>query len=116
MFARSKMSAPSFTMPMSAVMAKLASSVADIFVAWQNRRAVAGLAGADDALLRDLGLTRQDVQSALAQPLFRDPSADLSDRIAERRFATRKNLRNQIAATPFHSTDTLLVKTPDLAA
>jgi uncharacterized protein YjiS (DUF1127 family) len=45
--------------------------------AWRNRKSVARLGELDDHLLADLGLTRRDVNLALAQPLFSDPSAEL---------------------------------------
>ncbi|MGH6922199.1 MAG: DUF1127 domain-containing protein [Propylenella sp.] len=45
--------------------------------AWRNRRSVVRLTELDDHLLADLGLTRRDVNAALSQPLFRDPSAEL---------------------------------------
>jgi uncharacterized protein YjiS (DUF1127 family) len=40
----------------------------------RNRRHVAALGELDDHLLRDIGLERTDVLTALAQPRHRDPS------------------------------------------
>jgi uncharacterized protein YjiS (DUF1127 family) len=40
----------------------------------RNRRQVVALAELDDHLLRDIGLQRTDVLTALAQPRHRDPS------------------------------------------
>jgi uncharacterized protein YjiS (DUF1127 family) len=40
----------------------------------RNRRQVIALSDLDDHLLRDIGLERADVLSALAQPRHRDPS------------------------------------------
>ncbi|MFC4171529.1 DUF1127 domain-containing protein [Microvirga sp. GCM10011540] len=40
----------------------------------RNRRQVAALGELDNHLLRDIGLERTDILSALAQPGYRDPS------------------------------------------
>ena len=58
---------------MRAVFGKIAS----LAVALHNRREINQLANADAAMLRDLGLTPTDVEGALSQPLWRDPSAQL---------------------------------------
>jgi uncharacterized protein YjiS (DUF1127 family) len=63
--------------------------VGDMLRAWQNRRQVARLLEWDQTMLRDIGLTRGDVYSAMASPLGDDPS-DRLDRFArERRSAER---------------------------
>lgn len=44
---------------------------------WQalvNRRQVVSLLEADDRMLKDIGLTRQDVAGALSAPIDHDPS------------------------------------------
>jgi uncharacterized protein YjiS (DUF1127 family) len=43
-----------------------------------NRRAVHAMHGLDDRALKDIGLTRADVQGALALPLSADPSQHLA--------------------------------------
>lgn len=63
----------SFVATMRAVFGK----VAGLAVALHNRREINQLATADAAMLRDLGLTSTDVEGALSQPLWRDPSAQL---------------------------------------
>jgi uncharacterized protein YjiS (DUF1127 family) len=42
-----------------------------------NRRAVSALHALDDRALKDIGLTRADVQAALLQPMTADPSVHL---------------------------------------
>ena len=49
----------------------------------RHRREIKGLAELDDRLLKDVGLTRGDVQGALSEPLLRNPSTVLV-RSAER--------------------------------
>ena len=56
---------------------------------WSNRRQILRLAGADDRLLEDIGLTRADIDWALMQPLHVDPSELLSERVKCRRAAGR---------------------------
>jgi len=60
-------------------------AIAAIAVAIENRRAVRSLAQYDDAMLRDIGLTRSDVYAALDQPLLRDPTAHLVELNSARR-------------------------------
>lgn len=56
---------------------------------WSNRRQILRLAGADDRLLQDIGLTRADIDWALMQPRHVDPSEALADRVKCRRAAGR---------------------------
>jgi uncharacterized protein YjiS (DUF1127 family) len=44
-----------------------------------NRRAVTSLHALDDRGLKDIGLTRADVQAALLQPINADPSQHLAN-------------------------------------
>jgi uncharacterized protein YjiS (DUF1127 family) len=46
----------------------------DLVKALRHRREIKHLAELDDWMLRDIGLTRSDVSSALAEPLLRNPS------------------------------------------
>jgi hypothetical protein len=41
---------------------------------------MAVLSGLDERMLRDIGLTRNDVCDAIRQPLWRDPTAVLASR------------------------------------
>ncbi len=62
-----------FVVALRAVLA----NVSGLATAIRNRREINQLAAADPAILRDLGLTPMDVDGALAQPLWHDPSAHL---------------------------------------
>ena len=57
--------------------------------AYLNRRDIRTLAGFDDRMLADIGLTTSDVRDAIAEPLWRDPTAVLVSRVRERRLARR---------------------------
>jgi uncharacterized protein YjiS (DUF1127 family) len=56
-----------------------------VVAAWRHRGDVAMLASFDEHMLRDIGLTRGDLNDALSEPLWRDPTAVLVRRQRERR-------------------------------
>src|SRR5215472_4371060 len=53
--------------------------------AYRHRNDAAVLAGLDDRMLADMGLTRSDVRDAFAAPLWEDPTDLLRARALERR-------------------------------
>jgi uncharacterized protein YjiS (DUF1127 family) len=57
--------------------------------AWRHRHDAAVLAALDDHMLADLGLSRTDLNDALSEPLWRDPTALLARRHGERRRSRR---------------------------
>jgi uncharacterized protein YjiS (DUF1127 family) len=59
--------------------------------AWHHRNDVAMLASFDERMLRDIGLTRSDLNDALSEPMWRDPTAVLVRRQRERRAARMTN-------------------------
>jgi uncharacterized protein YjiS (DUF1127 family) len=71
---------------MGMVVARLGRWVAD---AWRHRHDAVALASFDDRMLADIGLTRADLNDALAEPLWRDPTSVLARRQGERRRARR---------------------------
>jgi uncharacterized protein YjiS (DUF1127 family) len=74
--------------------AELAGTVAlrtvNFLRAYFNRRDLQVLAGFDDRMLADIGLTRGDVRDAVAEPLWRDPTNILVTRAQERRLSRRR--------------------------
>src|ERR1043165_2548278 len=56
----------------------------------KNRRDAAVLAGLDDHMLADIGLTRGDLRDAYSEPAWRDPTAVLVSRVHERRINRRR--------------------------
>ena len=64
--------------------------------ALKNRRAVMTLLDMDDRMLRDIGLVRTDVTSALASPPLTDPSFRLAEFAGERRAAARVSIRERV--------------------
>jgi uncharacterized protein YjiS (DUF1127 family) len=76
-----------------AVGAGVAGGFSKIARALKNRREAATLAGMDDRMLADIGLTRSDLRDAYSEPLWHDPTDVLAQRAAERR-----GNRGQVAA------------------
>jgi uncharacterized protein YjiS (DUF1127 family) len=70
--------------------------VANVLEAMRNRREVVRLLESDPAMLKDLGLTPMDVNCALAEPMWRDPSARLLVWSIERRAAARAAARDNL--------------------
>jgi uncharacterized protein YjiS (DUF1127 family) len=56
----------------------------------KNRRDATILAGMDEHMLADIGLTRGDVRDAFSEPIWRDPTSILVSRAHERRINRRR--------------------------
>jgi uncharacterized protein YjiS (DUF1127 family) len=74
-------SPPYFTALLTAALASLRKFAQAV----KNRRDAATLAGMDERMLRDIGLTRSDLRDAYAEPLWRDPTDILAARAQDRR-------------------------------
>jgi uncharacterized protein YjiS (DUF1127 family) len=78
--------------------ARLVNAVAGIVVdrarqvvqTFKNRHDAVTLAGLDERMLADIGLTRGDVRDAFSEPVWRDPTAILVSRAHERRINRRR--------------------------
>lgn len=74
----SRHSAPSAPLSWLAIVARpagaLARRIGRILTAFEHRREVRQLAELDDRILKDIGLSRGDVETALLEPMFRNPS------------------------------------------
>src|SRR5919201_5078282 len=64
--------------------AAVAERVAGVAKILRNRRNLEFLASLDDRMLRDIGLTRSDLRSALSEAFWRDPGAALISRVGQR--------------------------------
>ena len=62
--------------------------------AGRNRRIVHGLSSLDDHLLRDIGLTRHDVDAALIEPAMTDGTLVLAERARVQRHGQRASARS----------------------
>lgn len=56
----------------------------------KNRSDATTLAGLDERMLADIGLTRGDVRDAFSEPVWRDPTAILVSRVHERQINRRR--------------------------
>ncbi|MBN8958698.1 MAG: DUF1127 domain-containing protein [Rhizobiales bacterium] len=61
--------------------------VVEFYRSFKSRREMRMLAGFDDRMLADIGLTRSDLRDAVSEPLWRDPTHVLVTRVRERRAA-----------------------------
>lgn len=68
-----------YALALAPLISRLSGHVAKGWRAFRNRRQITELTTWTDEQLRDIGLTRGDVQAAMAVPLFSDPSAMLVD-------------------------------------
>jgi uncharacterized protein YjiS (DUF1127 family) len=64
----------------------------------KNRRDAVILAGLDDHMLADIGLTRGDVRDAFSESVWSDPTAILLSRVNERRTSRRRGSGSAIEA------------------
>ena len=67
----------------------VARGVRALNTVWERRRLIGQLGALDDHMLRDIGITRQDIVSSLAEPMFRDPTIRLAARALDAREARR---------------------------
>lgn len=80
----------------------LALRIVKIARALKHRHDAQILAGMDDRMLADIGLTRSDLRDAYGEPLWRDPTAILVNRANERRIYRRRTagLTDAFVAAP----------------
>ena len=65
------------------------SFVARLLRNWTARRAVSRLEAYDDYMLRDIGVTRDDLRWAASLPLTVNPAVALEDRSIQRRLGSK---------------------------
>jgi len=79
-----------FARLVNAVTAIVALRLREFVQTVKGRHDAAVLAGLDDRMLADIGLTRGDVRDAFSEPVWRDPTAILVSRAHERRINRRR--------------------------
>ncbi len=92
-----------YTAGQSAVAGLVAAASIALRVArnWLAKRSLAReFSELDDRMLRDIGLTRADIQSALTAPALVDPAARLKIVAVERRCAARASARERLYGAP----------------
>ena len=87
---RAPNSAPSRLTAAASAVARFATRLRE---AGEHRRVVHGLASLDDHMLRDIGLTRFDIDSALVEPALADGTLILAERARELRRHQRSMAR-----------------------
>ncbi|MXQ13653.1 DUF1127 domain-containing protein [Microvirga makkahensis] len=96
--------APATAFPVARILTWFARSLVSLVKAFKDRREVRNLEEFDERMLRDIGLTRGDVESALMEPIHHRPSWVLV-RCAERPIPMRgpAAVRNPRPVVPFAS-------------
>lgn len=79
------MRATASTVHSTGLLARVLASLSSLKTVWDRRRLVGQMASLDDHMLRDIGLTRFDIDSVLADPAMTDPTWRLSLRAREAR-------------------------------
>ena len=74
----------------NAIAGYVANRMRSVVQTLKNRRDAVVLAGMDEHMLADIGLTRGDVRDAFSAPVWRDPTAILVSRAYERRINRRR--------------------------
>lgn len=80
-----KSAAEPFGRTIAAIAGLVMTGIRNVAVAFRHRHDAVALASLDDRMLADIGLTRRDVREAFSEPLWRDPTVLLVNRIARRR-------------------------------
>ncbi len=65
----------------------------------RNRREALALAGLDRSMLKDIGITRADLNDAFSSPFWEDPTAILKERAIERRLGRalkRRDMKREV--------------------
>lgn len=70
---------------LSSIVSAILAGLQTVARAMKNRRDASLLAGMDDRMLADIGLTRSDLHDAYAEPMWRDPTDLLAGRACEKR-------------------------------
>ena len=69
--------------------------------AFRNRRQANALAGLDQRMLKDIGITRADLNDAFSSPFWEDPTSLLRERAIERRMNRGLRTTTITQAEPF---------------
>jgi uncharacterized protein YjiS (DUF1127 family) len=91
---------PSHVSIFRAALQAVVTKVATISMAIKNRREINQLANFDAAMLRDLGITPTDLDGALAQPFWHDPSAHLVEAQMDWRRANKAAKHDNFVGLP----------------
>ena len=84
-FPTSPIGAGTLTRGLAVISTALAQQLKALARARRNRKTAAALAHLDGRMLKDIGITRADVNDAFSSPFWEDPTSLLRERAVERR-------------------------------
>ena len=93
-----KVGAEPFGRALSAIGGAVVARLRQATIGFKNRRDLSALAGLDDRMLADIGLTRSDLREAFSEPLWRDPTAILVNRVERHRRREYRRVTRAVAA------------------
>ena len=94
----------------SSIVSVILAGLQTVARAMKNRRDASLLAGMDDRMLADIGLTRSDLHDAYAEPMWRDPTDLLAGRAGEKRRYRQSGLTTPRIDAPSLAPDAALTK------
>jgi uncharacterized protein YjiS (DUF1127 family) len=95
-----KSAAEPFGRVIFAAAALVTARLRQLAVAFRHRHDATILQRFDDRMLADIGLTRREVRQAFEEPIWRDPTELLADRVAGRRSARLVKARGAPSIVP----------------
>jgi len=95
-----KVAAEPFGRVLLAVVGAVAARLRLVAAAFRRRHDLAALASLDERMLADIGLTRSDLRAAFSEPLWRDPTAILVNRVERHRRREYRRVTRVVAAPP----------------
>jgi len=95
-----KAAAEPFSRVFLSVVETVAARLRLVAAAFRRRRDLAALASLDERMLADIGLTRSDLRAAFSEPLWRDPTAILVNRVERHRRREYRRVTRVVAAPP----------------
>jgi uncharacterized protein YjiS (DUF1127 family) len=94
----------------ASMLTALARRVRLLIAAREHRHQLLRVAQSDDHLLADIGVTRQDIDTALSAPFWRDPTRELAHRLTEPKSDRQRPRGREVA----HGNGQVVMTSPEM--